>query len=417
MRVLILSPYLPFPPHFGGASRIYNLIKQLSNEHSITLLTLVDEEGREEHVKEMFNFCESVIPVQSHNTLQSIGMRRKRIRQLMTTFSLTCYQYKSFFYPEMQQQIYRTLSQKPFDIVQVEFAQMGYYDMPTDAGLILDEHNIEHDILKRTFKSETDPVRKLFNLFEYIKFRRDEIKLCRKFDACVTTSDRDARVLGRLLPQMPITVVPNGVDTSYFKPTKREKEEDFTLVFTGTIRYYPNTEGLTFFLQKVFPLIREKAPAARLFIVGSDPPEEIKKFSSDNVIVTGFVPDVRPYLERATAVIVPLRIGGGTRLKVLEALSMEKPMVATAVGCEGIEITNNENILVADEPEAFARAVLDLFERSALRRRLATAGRTLVEQRYDWARSAERLSSVYLDIKSSERKTTTSITQRTRTAL
>jgi glycosyltransferase involved in cell wall biosynthesis len=189
-------------------------------------------------------------------------------------------------------------------------------------------------------------------------------------------------------------VVPNGVDLEFFTPSGLPVERG-TVLFFGQIGYYPNTDALEFFLNDVWPLVRRSHSTARLVIVGPSVPPEIQRWAGDGITITGAVPDVRPYLERAEAVIVPLRIGGGTRLKILEALAMRKAVVSTALGAEGLDVTHGRDILLADDATSFAAEVGRVLDDAELGRTLGDAGRQLVSERYGWDVSVRSLERLY----------------------
>jgi polysaccharide biosynthesis protein PslH len=189
-------------------------------------------------------------------------------------------------------------------------------------------------------------------------------------------------------------VVSNGVDLEYFAPWS-EETEPHSVVFNGVLNYRPNLDAANYLVEQVWPLVLERCPSARLVLVGRAPEREAASLRRATVEVIGTVPDVRPYLGRAEVVAVPIRMGGGTRFKVVEALSMAKPMVSTTLGCEGLSVRDREHLLIADDPETFAREILELFEDGELRRRLGLAGRALAEQNYSWRLAGERLEALY----------------------
>jgi len=197
-------------------------------------------------------------------------------------------------------------------------------------------------------------------------------------------------------------VVPNGVDTKFFNKNDKVEQEPYTMVFTGAMGYLPNQDGIMFFLDEIYPLIKNEIPEAKIYVVGSRPPERLQKYATDDVIITGFVDDVRPYIDRSSVYVVPLNMGSGTRLKVLEAMSMEIPIVSTSIGCEGIEIKDGENILVRNEPQEFANAVIELMRNKKLSNDLVKEGYELVKTKYDWSvvcKGIDRAFSELLDQK------------------
>ena len=253
---------------------------------------------------------------------------------------------------------------------------------------------MEYELLYRMYQTERSPLRRLYNWMEYTKFRREEQDCWHKADACILTSEREQQILNAQMPRKPTHVAPNGVDIDYFRPSAASVDPN-SLVFTGLISYRPNTDAVLFFVNEVLPHIVKARPETVFSIVGMGPPDEVTRLVGLNVKVTGEVPDVRPYIEKASIFVVPLRMGSGTRLKVLEGLAMGKPMVSTRLGCEGIEVQDEEHLLMADDPQAFARAVIRLMDDRELALRLGTAGRTLVESRYSWESIVETMEQFH----------------------
>jgi polysaccharide biosynthesis protein PslH len=256
--------------------------------------------------------------------------------------------------------------------------------------------------LERSWRQSSSPLRRLYNRLEAAKLKRDELAACRRASAVLTTSDVDRATLAPEVAGVPIRVVPNGVDTSYFMPTgpggAGEPVDPACVLFTGAIDYHPNTDGVRYFHAEILPRIHTAAPEAVFTVVGKDPPAHIRALGGPRVVVTGAVPDVRPWMRRGAVAVVPLRVGGGTRLKILEAMASGRAVVSTTIGCEGIEVTPGENILVADTPADFADAVVRCLRDPGLRARLGRRGRALVERRYRWEAIGEALSDFYREL-------------------
>lgn len=397
MRILFLTPDLPSPPTWGGARRMHGLMAGLARSHSVSVLSFVmPGKDHAAALAETGRYCEEVVTV-ANDCFDTAGPR-KRLLQLKSTL-LSPYSFRRAvgYRPALQAALDALVSRQRYDVINVEFSYLGYYRFPRSTKLVLDEHNIEYDILRRTYEVETRAERKLFNYIDYLKLRREERAIWRKFDGCVVTSARDEELLLRDCPATQTAVVPNAVDTAFFRPALTAPDPG-TIVFFGVIDYWPNTDGLLFFLDEVLPRLRRSHPQAKIVIVGASPPEVITSRAGADVTVTGFVDDVRPYLERASAIIAPLRIGGGTRLKILEAMATARPVISTTVGAEGIDVTDGEDILLADDPEAFAAQVGRVLDDSALARRLGENARCLVEQRYDWQASVTRLERFYHEL-------------------
>ena len=270
-------------------------------------------------------------------------------------------------------------------------------DFGSRATVLLDEHNIEYELMYRMACAERALARKAYYWLEHRMLRHEERRSWQRADGCILTSAREEQILRRELPSKPSTVIPNGVDIDYFQPTDRAVDPN-SIVFTGRIDYRPNTDAVIRFVQDILPPILQERPQVTFYVVGADAPDEILALAGPNVVVTGTVQDVRPYLERAAVVVVPLRMGGGTRLKVLDGLAMGKSMVTTALGCEGIDVRDGEHLLVANAAGDFARQVLRLMDDPELGARLGRNGRALVERQYGWASVTDRLESFYREM-------------------
>jgi glycosyltransferase involved in cell wall biosynthesis len=296
------------------------------------------------------------------------------------------------------------LARRRFDVVQLEFGDFApWYPLPATVLRVLDEHNVEHQLLERVWRQERSPLRRLYYRLEAGKLRDGELRACRGADAILTTSDVDRAALAPHVGAIPIRVVPNGVDTTYFTPGAAHGDPT-RLLFTGAIDYQPNTDAVLHFAGEIWPLVRRSAPGATFAIVGKDPPPAVRALAGDGVVVTGTVPDVRPWMQAAAVFVVPLRVGGGTRLKILEALASGRAVVSTSIGCEGLAVTPGREILVADAPAAFADAVVRCLRDPALRARLGAAGRALVERRYRWEPIGADLGDFYLELLARRRR-------------
>jgi glycosyltransferase involved in cell wall biosynthesis len=294
----------------------------------------------------------------------------------------------------MQKKLDQVLEADNYDIVQMEFPMMGHFDLKTDAIKILDEHNIEYDNFYGWWKTSQKPIRKAHYYREFKKSYHEEISACRKMDAIFVVSERDKMILNKEVPSKPKILIPNGVDTSYFR-SNGENIEPYSMVFTGMMGYYPNYDGILYFLDEIFPLIIKRIPEAKIYIVGNRPPKILQDRSADNVIVTGFVDDVRPYVWRSSVYVVPLRMGGGTRLKVLEALAMKKPVITTSIGCEGIDVKDGESVIIEDSPEQFAERTIELLNNLAMRKALSLNGYELIRATYDWEIITQKMDETY----------------------
>ncbi len=402
LNILFVTPYLPTPPGFGGARRLHGLMTGLAQKHTVSVLALVNAaENHAASVQATGAYCREVVPVP--NPVFALSRWRKRAVQLRSLASRHSFEWRSYIRPDADVQLRALLARQRFDVVNFEFCHTAPYRrglarVPGAPVFVLDEHNIEYEILRRTAISESGVVRRVYSSVNWRKLRGEELDAWRDFDGCSVTSVHDRDLLLRDLPQARVAVVPNAVDLDYFRPRpEAEAAEPFSILFFGAINYFPNSDGLKYFLDEIFPRVRARLPEARLKVVGHTP-EDLLALANDHVHMKGFVPDVRVELERAAAVIAPLRLGGGTRFKILEAMAMAKPVVSTPQGAEGLEVTDGREVLLADSAARFADQLVRVLEDAALARRLEDAARRLVEERYGWGASVARLEALYDDL-------------------
>ncbi|MEX0721751.1 MAG: glycosyltransferase family 4 protein [Balneolaceae bacterium] len=377
MKILHVFPQLPTPPTSGGALRVFHILKHLSQHHDVTVAGF-SENGNREYFNNSFPELEGKM-----HFVHRKPKNFRRLRQAYSYLTNHSYWYNWAKSAELENKIQKLLDTNSFDIFQVEFSSMGHYNLETDAVRVLDAHNVEYDNFRRMSQLQWSGLRKNFYRREYQKCFEEEIAAFKRQDALFVTSERDGQLIAKDAPDVNQFVIPNGVDTSFFKSNGAE-EEPFSIVFTGAMKYVPNYDGMIFFLDEIFPTIKKSIPQAKVYIVGSNPPPILRAYKSDSVIITGFVDDVRPYVDKASVFVVPLKMGSGTRLKVLEALSMEKPVVSTSIGCEGIDVEDDEHIIIRDDPTQFAEAVIEIFDNQKLRKRLIDSGYDLMKKKYDW---------------------------------
>ena len=389
-HILLLCPEAPAPPTWGFALRVYHLGRELARRHDVTLLTYDTGDSSRDwrHLEEMFRV---------HRVVASDPARTKRARQLRSLLSRRSFHLGSLVTVPMQRALDELAGAERYDVIQVESSQLGGLTFPSGPALVLDEHNIEHDLLRRVAAVETAFPRRIYQSIEHRKVRREEIAAWRRARGCVVTSVQDGRSVHESAPDTPVRVVPNGVDLADFAPTGIPEDPD-SIVFVGSINYRPNTDAVLHFAEEILPRIRRLRPDATFTVVGQGAPDAVCRLDSPEIRIVGPVPDVRPYVARAAVVAVPLRMGGGTRLKVLEGLAMGKALVSTALGCEGIDVEGGRHLLIADEPEPFARAVAQLMGHAELRRQLGAAGRDLVERRYGWGSAGAELDAFHSEL-------------------
>lgn len=391
MKLLVVSNHLP-RPQWGASARNYHLLKALAREHIVSLLTFADsvQPAAPEDLALLRKYTHTLTLVHRQS------VQAKRQQQLLSVLRGRSYLMNLLIVPEMQKTFEILLTSEHFDGVLFEGILIAGYRAPEGIKIIIDQHNLEYEVLQRTYEQEKPSLRKWYSGQESRLVKRGELERCRGANLVVVTSERERHLLQQELPQQTIAIVSNGVDIEGFTRDEAAPETPHKVIFTGTMDYYPNTQAALFFAQQCWPLIRAQIPDATWQIVGRTPPPEVQRLAQlPGVTVTGWVADMRPHLSGAAVAIAPLQIGGGTRLKILEALAMQRAVVSTSIGCEGLAVEPGKHLLVADQPAAFAEAVITLLQRAELRKTLGEAGRALVETTYGWDRcGADLLQAV-----------------------
>ena len=394
MNILFISATVPYPATDGGRIRVLNLLKQISKSNHVTFLALETLPTDREGIEYLRN-----LGIETH--LSEFGIRNSEFRIRIIARAILHKQpltVAKYYVPAMESSIKQLIQSRMFDVIHFEMLHTGQYlqallnlRVPT----LLSLQNIDSSIWRRLARQTDNPLQKLAFWMQYRSFRRYERLMAEKFSACACVSEEDKDLLAHLCPEISIEVIPNGVDVESYQPDHSLTEKS-TLVYTGSMDWLPNEDAVLYFHEQIFPLIEAQMPQVKFYIVGQNPTERVKQLSRrDNVIVTGMVDDVKPYIAKASVYVVPLRIGGGTRLKILEALAMEKAVVSTTIGCEGLQLTQGKDILVADEPEKFARLVIQLAQDEKFRQRLGRSGRRQVEEKYDWRSIGKQLNELY----------------------
>lgn len=381
-RVLWVTAYLPHTGRHAGAGRMFQLLKRLSTAYQIDLVTFLESDEERAFLPEVEPFCRRVI-----------ALKRSRPAR----WQLFPYEpFDEFLTPEMVRAVDDCLEDYDYDLMQLEYTQMACYAARTDrVPSLLTKHEVDFAACGRRARRESDPIVKLRWFYNYLQVLEREARLTAKVDAVVCMTDPDARELKKFCPSAPVHVINTGVDLDYFQPPAQPAMEP-RLVFVGAFRHLPNVEAMTSFCREVLPLIRAELPATELMIVGSHPPPMIVDLAKiGGVRVTGFVPDIRPFMAESSVYVVPLRLGVGIRGKILEAWGMGMAVVSTRVGCAGLRYEHGRNLLAADTPEDFARSVLTLLKDPRARRRMGEEGRKTAERYYSWENSAQQLDALY----------------------
>jgi len=391
VRILVLSTAIPFPPVGGGKARTYHLLRALARSHELTLagFTYGEEPGLAPYPARVVPVPWEAPPLYRQMT-DSDAVAARRAAELLGRESNEPWSVSWAASDAMDASV-RWLAQDTFDLVLLEGTPMARFlpALPPDTPRVLDFMDVYTRMAVREAQGEDAAEDRLREAERMRRFERQAAMQC---DRCLTVSDQEAAAARELLGVNHVEVVPNGVDTAFFTPAADEPE-GASLLFTGSMSYRPNSEAVRHFARSIWPLILREVPEATLHVVGTDPPQDVIALNCGNVVVHGFVPDMRPHYRSAAVVVAPLLRGGGTKLKVLEAAASGKAIVTTSVGVEGLPFRDGDDLIVADSDADFTRAVVDLVKDGERRRRLGGQARR-VSLHHDWKRIGERICRI-----------------------
>ncbi len=399
LNILCVSQMPASPPRFGAQARMHGLMTELARRHDLTAVMLADEEfDIDECRRAMQAYCRQVVLVPNPHGREGLT---KRLLQLSSLASTRSFERLRVTVPALQDALDRVLRAERFDVVNLEFSFLGHCDLrqappgETRPPVVVDSHNIDFD-LARQYACIGSLGRRLYHRANWPKLRREELGTYRDADGVYLCSETDERRLLDLLPGARTAVIPNGADVEYYRPRPADPMPDGrTVVFFGLLSYVPNVDGVIHFVRDIWPRIAVAHPDARCKIIGGGAPSSLQALAGPRVELTGFVPDLRPHLAAAAAVVVPLRLGGGTRLKIVEAMAMGKAIVSTTLGAEGIEAVPERELLIEDDPASFGDAVNRLLAEPSLAARIGQSARQLALERYAWSGAARALEAFY----------------------
>ena len=393
MRIVWVKVGGLWPLNSGGRLRSFHIVSELSRRNRLTVLTTHDPSESAHDLRAQLPHCERVTSVSysipKHTTAR---FAKALLSSWCTPYPVDVWKCRI---PELRRAVSELLATAgPFDVCIVDFLA-ATLNVPARLRVptVFFAHNVEHMIWKRLATTAGPSPRRPALELEWRKMRRIEAGACETATLTVAVSENDAALLRRIAPGATVRSIPTGVDTEYFSPGGND-ETDATLVFTGAMDWYPNEDAILNFITTTLPRIRAGEPAVSVLVVGRNPSPRLRQVAARaGVTVTGTVDDVRPHVARSAVYVVPLRIGGGTRLKIFEALAMSKAVVATTIGVEGLPLIDGEHFVRADEPADFASAVLALLRDPVRRKSLGAAGRRLVEEFYTWPRVASEFEA------------------------
>ncbi len=404
-HILFLTPQLPYPPHQGTALRNFGLVRGVAQAgHDVTLLSFWESHQPPAGTTPLADLCRQVI------TVPAPLSRSRLMRALELGLTSEADMARRLRSPAFEKALQDLLAYRPFDAVHIEGIEMArclpvIREVQPRTALIYDAHNAEFDLQRRVYEvARSDPRRWLGAAYSFVQWQRlmeFERKTCRSVRHVLAVSQADAEAL-RALAGVPVTVIPNGVDVdAYLQPPDEPVDLDpLAMVFTGKMDFRPNVDAVLWFSDEVLPRIHQEAPEAHFYVVGQKPHARLEPLRGmPGITLTGWVPEVKPYLHAATLYVTPLRMGSGTRFKVLQAMASGVPIVSTSLGAEGVGVTAGQDILIGDNAADFAHAAITLLHDAGRRAALAEAARDLVSRWYDWPVILPPLFALYDDLK------------------
>jgi len=388
LKVLILAKQIPYPLADGYNLRIFNYVRNLYRRHLFYLITY----GNDYIPEELKQYFEDIKVVKRN----PICKEPFNIRKIYKSFSLGGI---FRFNQEILDNLKTVIKQNELDVIWIcgweMFIYAPYHNNLPILGDVIDDPFLSYlrELLRpQDIKSFLYLLKRTFNILRFEK------RYFKRADRCVVVSETDARVLKRVCSNLPVITIHNGVDTEYFKPMGYI-EENPSLIFEGSMDYGPNEDAVIYFCERIFPLIKAEVPETKFIIVGKNPTPKVKALERpDDIIVTGFVQDIRPYLEKASIFVCPMRMGAGIKNKILQAWAMSKPVVATPKSCGGLKAKENENIIIVSKPKEFANAVIDLLRNSSERKRIGQSGTEIVNKYYTWVAKSKELEDILLEL-------------------
>ena len=399
LSILVVSAYLPHLGYHGGAGRVFQLLHRVSRKHRVSVISFVESEREAERKAQLYPHCERV---------------ETMLRKSFSPVSPFPYEpFEEFNSPRFREKLEEMLTEEDFHLVHFEWTQMAQYaDLLPQIPKLLTEIEVNYAAHYTRLRIESNLLRKIRQIYKSLQTFYRELELCRKVDhvVCVTDSDRD--FLRGYLENQKLSVVNTGVDTEYFTDGLRRGDADM-LLYVGAFRHEPNVDAMLYFCAEIFPRILEARPQTHLYIVGSSPPESIRRLSTPGrIAVTGYVQDIREFYHRSRVVVVPVRTGVGIRGKILEGWATGRAVVATSLACLGLRTIHRENILIADTPEEFSNWVVNLLRNPHFCQRLGQAGRKTAVQHYDWSLLGKEMVHLYESLSRLEGSSGTDDTQK-----
>jgi len=392
VKILWVKPGKLLPLNTGGQLRTYNILRQLAAIHELTYLSYYGGLRDESYEREILDHLPGTVSV--HTAAPDTTELERRLDYLRRLPWRAPYAVSKFTDPKVQQLISDWDRQRKFDVAVCDFLSSTLnfpVNLATPTALF--QHNVECVLWERKTQFEVKALDRTISKIEYAKMRRFEPQQVRRFHHVIAVSEQDREAMKWMVDQSHVSVVPTGVDLKKFQYDPNVRPAGPLVVFTGSMDWEANIDGVEFFCQEIWPLVLAQVPNAKFQVVGRNPHNRIKRLASSSVEVTGTVASVVDYLRDAAVFVIPLRIGGGTRIKIYEGMAMGKATVSTTVGAEGLDVQHGRDIILSDQPEAFAESIIAFLQNEEIRKRFEAAAAATAKQ-YDWSVITERFVEV-----------------------
>lgn len=390
MKILMLTPYLPYPLWSGGQIRTYNLLKNLAQKHEITLFSFVRDENENRYKKELLKFCKRVETFKRRPAWSILNILLAGLTPFPFLVSI-------YYSKTLQRAIAQELKRQNYNLIHAE----TFYVMPnipkTDVPVLLIEQTIEFLVYQHFVETVFVLIRLLLS-FDVTKIKFWEKYYWKKSQKVVAMSQADKDVMKKEVRNLDVDIVPNGVDTEEFFKIKKKKQTRNTILFVGNFKWLQNKEAVVLLVEKIFPKIKKILPGVVLWIVGRYPSVKIRKYQSSSIKISSEIEDIKTAYAQSDVLLAPIYGPGGTRYKILEAMASGLPVVTTSRGIEGLNAKDGQDILVRDEPESLASATVDILTKKSLARKLGLNGKQLVASSYDWKSISQKLDMLYEEV-------------------
>ena len=389
MKILMLTPYLPFPLMSGGQTRSYNLIKNLSKKHDITLFSLIKDDSEKKYIPELKKYCKKIFVFRRSKTPWTLR------NILLTVFGAYPFLVIRNLSPDEKLAVQKELETDNYDIIHAE----TFYVMPhipkTDVPILLVEQTIEYLVYKHYVREQAPFFVKIPFSLDVMKLRFWETHFWKQADRVVAMSSSDKKEMLGLTKELNIDIVPNGIDIDHFSQIPRKENTSPKVLYVGNFKWLQNVEAVNILIKKVWPKIKKEVKDVKLWIVGMNITDQLKEIKSKDIEITEAIPDIREAYSNSSVLVAPIKGPGGTRLKILEAMASALPIVTTTVGAEGLGVTNGKEILISDDLNILAKYAVEILKDKNISEKLGLYGKKFVKSKYTWNNSAQVLDNIY----------------------